>query len=233
MRTRRLRPAPVLRSAFAGFRFPADVIVLAVRWYLRYGLSYRDVEELLTERGVEVDHVTIYRWVLRFTPLLAAEPRQSGDSSPLFRWGQVAARRYATALVRARSQIPATGIFGDLLQTATLPGPGLACGRRHRPAATVRTCTSPCGGLTGPESCLNSMLRPSLPAWGWPAPPATWATPRSSAPHHPMSVIGTAAGPRSSGPALPRCRSPAPEAGPRSSAPALPRCRSPAPHAGP
>jgi transposase-like protein len=39
------------------------VIVLAVRWYLRFGLSYRDVEELLVERGVEVDHVTIYRWV--------------------------------------------------------------------------------------------------------------------------------------------------------------------------
>jgi transposase-like protein len=63
------------RSAFAGFRFPADVIVLAVRWYLRFGLSYRDVEELLTERGVEVDHVTIHRWVLRFTPLLADAAR--------------------------------------------------------------------------------------------------------------------------------------------------------------
>ena len=45
--------------------------MLAIRWYLRFGLSYRDVEELLIERGVEVDHVTIYRWVLRFTPLLA------------------------------------------------------------------------------------------------------------------------------------------------------------------
>jgi transposase-like protein len=51
------------------------VIVLAVRWYLRFGLSYRDVEELLVERGVEVDHVTIYRWVLRFTPLLADAAR--------------------------------------------------------------------------------------------------------------------------------------------------------------
>jgi transposase-like protein len=49
--------------------------VLAVRWYLRYGLSYRDVEELLAERGVEVDHVTVYRWVLRFTPLLAEVAR--------------------------------------------------------------------------------------------------------------------------------------------------------------
>jgi len=50
--------------------------MLAVRWYLRYGLSYRDVEELLAERGIEVDHVSIYRWVQRFTPLLidAARP---------------------------------------------------------------------------------------------------------------------------------------------------------------
>jgi transposase, IS6 family len=45
------------------------------RWYLRFGLSYRDIEELLAERGVEVDHVTVYRWVLRFTPLLAEAAR--------------------------------------------------------------------------------------------------------------------------------------------------------------
>jgi transposase-like protein len=75
MRTRRPRSAPIPQSAFASFRFPPEIIVLAVRWYLRFGLSYRDVEELLTERGVEVDHVTIYRWVLRFTPLLADAAR--------------------------------------------------------------------------------------------------------------------------------------------------------------
>ena len=49
------------RSAFAGFRFPSAVITEAVRWYLRYGLSYRDIEELLAERGVQVDHLTVYR----------------------------------------------------------------------------------------------------------------------------------------------------------------------------
>jgi hypothetical protein len=72
MRPRRhLHQAPVPRFIFADFRFPIDVIVLAVRWYLRLGLAYRDIEELLAERGVEVDHVTVYRWVLRSTPLLA------------------------------------------------------------------------------------------------------------------------------------------------------------------
>lgn len=58
------------RLVFGGFRFPPDVIIVAVRWYLRYALSYRDVEELLAERRVRVDHVSVYRWVQRFTPLL-------------------------------------------------------------------------------------------------------------------------------------------------------------------
>jgi len=49
-------------SVFAGFRFPREVIAVAVRWYLRYGLSYRDAGELLADRGVTVDHVTVYRW---------------------------------------------------------------------------------------------------------------------------------------------------------------------------
>jgi len=70
---------------FAGFRFPREVICVAVRWYLRYGLSYRDVEELLAERGITVDHVTIYRWVQRFTPefIEAARP---GRHAPGDRW---------------------------------------------------------------------------------------------------------------------------------------------------
>ena len=71
----RRRPSLPPRSAFAGFRFPPDVIMVAVRLYLRYNLSYRDVEELVLEQGVEDDHVTVFRWVHRFTPLPADAAR--------------------------------------------------------------------------------------------------------------------------------------------------------------
>jgi transposase, IS6 family len=77
-RRRLIRPIQPPVSGFAGFRFPPEVILIAVRWYLRYGLSYRDLEELLAERGIEVDHVTLFRWVQRFTPLPvdAVQPRR-------------------------------------------------------------------------------------------------------------------------------------------------------------
>ena len=54
--------------AFRGFRFPAEVILWAVRWYLQFGISSRDLERRLADRGVAVDHTTLYRWVQRFAP---------------------------------------------------------------------------------------------------------------------------------------------------------------------
>jgi transposase-like protein len=81
MRRPHIRPIPVVpSSAFKGFRFPPEVIVLAVRWYLRFGLSYRDVEEPLADRGIEVNHVTVFRLVQRFTPLLVDAARPCGHS---------------------------------------------------------------------------------------------------------------------------------------------------------
>lgn len=53
-----------------GLRFPLDVILVCIRWYVAYPLSYRHLEEMMQERGVVVDHSTINRWAIRFLPLL-------------------------------------------------------------------------------------------------------------------------------------------------------------------
>ncbi len=58
------------KDDFKGRHFEAGLIVQAVSWYLRYPLSYRDVEELPLERGLEVDHSTVNRWVLAYAPLI-------------------------------------------------------------------------------------------------------------------------------------------------------------------
>jgi len=55
---------------FRGRHFEDVIVILCVRWYLRYSLSYRDLEEMMAERGLSVDHVTIWRWVQRYAPLL-------------------------------------------------------------------------------------------------------------------------------------------------------------------
>ena len=55
-------------SDFKGRHFQGEIVLWAVRWYCRYAISYRDLEAMMTERGVAVDHSTIYRWVQRFAP---------------------------------------------------------------------------------------------------------------------------------------------------------------------
>jgi IS6 family transposase len=62
-----IRNRPAL---FKGRHFEADIIVVCVRWYLRFGLSFRNLEELMVERGLSVDHVTSWRWVQRYAPEL-------------------------------------------------------------------------------------------------------------------------------------------------------------------
>ncbi len=56
--------------SFKGAHFPQDIILLGVRWYVAYPLSYRHVEELMEERGVPIDHATIQRWVVKYSPQL-------------------------------------------------------------------------------------------------------------------------------------------------------------------
>ena len=59
---------PSVAGLFKWRQFEPEMILLAVGWYLRFSLSYRDVEELLAERGLLVDHVTVWRWVQRYAP---------------------------------------------------------------------------------------------------------------------------------------------------------------------
>src|SRR3954447_11914732 len=64
--------------------YQAEIILLCLRWYLRYSLSYRNLEEMMAERGLSVDHTTIYRWVQHYAPLLEkkcrAKLRPTNDS---------------------------------------------------------------------------------------------------------------------------------------------------------
>jgi len=59
--------------SFKGQRFPKEVILQCIRWYLVYSLSYRDIEEMMTERGVKVDHSSLQRWVVKYSPQLDRE----------------------------------------------------------------------------------------------------------------------------------------------------------------
>ena len=62
--------APAVAALFKWRQFEPEMILLAVGWYLRFSLSYRDVQELLAERGLHADHVTVWRWVQRYAPEL-------------------------------------------------------------------------------------------------------------------------------------------------------------------
>ena len=60
----------LIRNTFKRLHYPVYVIAQCVRWYLAYSLSLRDLEEMMAERGLHVDHSTLHRWVIRQVPLL-------------------------------------------------------------------------------------------------------------------------------------------------------------------
>jgi putative transposase len=61
---------PVLARVFKRLHYPFDVMLMCVRWYVAYGLSVRNLEEMMAERGIEVDHSTVHRWVIKLLPIL-------------------------------------------------------------------------------------------------------------------------------------------------------------------
>ena len=65
------------KISYAGYRFPPEVIHQAIWLYLRFTLSFRDVEDLLADRGIAVSYETVRRWVNHFGPMIAAQPAQA------------------------------------------------------------------------------------------------------------------------------------------------------------
>jgi transposase-like protein len=146
-------------SAFSGYRWSADVILMAVRWYLAYPRSSRRVLELLAERGIDVSHRTVLTWAQVFGPLLAAELRRIGrrpgrrwyvDEVFLFRRGQ---KRYLYRAIDEEGQVvdillrehrdtaSAEAFFRQAIdRTAVIPAEVVT--DRHRPyvKAVATTC---------------------------------------------------------------------------------------------
>ncbi len=72
--------------SFKGKHFDRDITLMVVRWYVAYSLSYRDIEEMLKERVVQVDHATLNRWVIEYAPLLEKEFRKKYKRQPGLSW---------------------------------------------------------------------------------------------------------------------------------------------------
>ncbi len=115
---RRKRPA-----LFKGRHFEAEIIVLCVRWYLRFGLSLRNLEEIMAERNLSVDHVTIWRWVQRYAPELKRRCRRElRDTNRSWRCDETYVRVAGkwTYLYRA---VDSAGATIDFLLRATRDAP--------------------------------------------------------------------------------------------------------------
>jgi transposase, IS6 family len=139
------------------------VIVLAVRWYLRFGLSYRDVEELLAERGIEVDHVTVYRWVQRFAPLLAEAARPCRHSVG-DRW-QVD-ETYVKVAGHWRYVYRAIDQFGQVIDVFVSPRRDLKAARRFFEHAIGTTKITPVEVVTDHAPVYPGVLEELVPpAW--------------------------------------------------------------------
>jgi transposase-like protein len=161
MRPHRPHSPPIGRATFARFFFPPDVIVLAVRWYLRFALSYRDVGELLAERGIEVDHTTVYRWVQRFTPLLADAARPCRHPVGT-RW-QVD-ETYVKVAGQWRYVYRAVDQFGQVIDVFVSPRRDATAARRFFDRAIAATRTRPAEVITDRAATYPIVLDELLPA---------------------------------------------------------------------
>src|SRR6266542_5813679 len=114
-------------SAFSGRAFPDDIIAVAVRWYVRYRLSYAEVSEWLAERGILVDQSTIYRWVQRFLPVFGEVARK--DRDPVRRDWRVV-ETYARIRGRWYYRYRAIDACGQIVDASVSPTRDMGAARR-------------------------------------------------------------------------------------------------------
>ncbi len=137
------------------------MIVLAVRWYLRFSLSYRDVEELLAERGIEVDHTSVYRWVQRFTPLLAEAARPCRHAVGT-RWE--VDETYTKVAGQWRYVYRAIDPFGQIIDVFVSPHRNAGAARRFFQQAIRSTRVTPVEVVTDKATTYPIVLDELLPA---------------------------------------------------------------------
>src|ERR1035441_9899956 len=82
-------PMTNARSVIKRLRFPLDIMLLCVRWYVAYPLSLRNLEEMMQERGLSVDHSTIHRWIIKLVPVLEKPFVNGSANEASVRWARV------------------------------------------------------------------------------------------------------------------------------------------------
>src|ERR1700730_10892657 len=118
-------PSAMIKISYSGYRFPPEIIQHAIWLYIRFTLSFRDVEDLLAERGIMVSYETVRRWVNHFGPMVAADPAQTPTQTP-----------HDLASRRSLSENLERGVFpsGTPARRSHFPGliPGLKFLMKHR-----------------------------------------------------------------------------------------------------
>ena len=180
-------------SGFKGRHFEGEIVLWAVRWYCRYGISYRDLEQMMGERGVNVDHSTIYRWVQRYAPEIEKRLRWQWRRPASTSWRvdetYIKVRGAWTYLYRAvdkdgntidfylsptRNTKAAKRFLGKALG-GFASGSGLAFDDKHRPGRIQRDHKGGRVGLAGVAPRPKGTQRPTL---------------ASDSPQHPQRPLG-------------------------------------------
>jgi transposase-like protein len=148
-------------SAFSGRAFAHDIIAPAVRWYVRYRLSYAEVSEWLAERGILVDQSTIYRWVQRFLPLFGEAARRYRDPvSPDWRVDET----YARICGRWHYIYRAIDGPGQIVDAYVSPTRDMVAARRFFEVAIVSSGTTPRRVITDKAGAYPPALAAVVPS---------------------------------------------------------------------